>query len=308
MALFLGPFCGMLARLGPARARAFRARRDARRLLARHGGVHGLLEEISCPVCGPDVGADPAYRVRNRTRKFLPVALDFVYRRCQGCGLVYLSPRLRANVLRELYERAYVPSAGLSVAQIEKKARDVERYASHLRATAPPHTFPRLLDVGCGHGQFLIAAAHAGYDVRGQEFADLGAFWKAHAPALLERIVAAPLEDSAAFPDGAFDLVTMWEVAEHIQEPRITFGAVARTLRPGGRLVIESPRADTVVLSLLGERWSQLIPEEHLFLWTEHSLPRLLEEIGLRVLEIRDSVSPRDAFVGRIHLAAERVR
>ena len=289
--------------IGRARAAAS-ARRRASALLARHGDVAALLEEVACPVC-PGAPSVEAFRAATRNLGFFPIRHEFPHRRCTACGLVFVSPRLRAGVLRELYERDYVDPGVLRPAVVEKKGRDAEAYVRHLGAFAPPATHPRLLDVGCGHGAFVIAARHAGYDARGQEFADLSPIWR-RVPELAEQVAAAPLDDVATWPDAGADVVTLWEVAEHLQEPRATFDQVARVLRPGGVLALESPRADSVALAYLGPRWTQVIPEEHLYLWTRASLGRLLDSLGFELIEVRDAVTPRDAFTGRIHLVARR--
>jgi SAM-dependent methyltransferase len=289
--------------IGRARAAAD-ARRRGNELLARHGSVEALLEEVECPVCD-GAPAPEAFRARTQSFSFFPLAYQFRHRRCEGCGLVFVSPRLRPEVLRELYEQDYVRPSFLSAANVEKKGRDAEAYARHLRGFAPPDTHPRLLDVGAGHGPFVVAAAHEGWDVSGQEFADLSELWD-DVPVLRGRIRVAALEDESVWPTGGFDVVTLWEVAEHLQDPRETFSSVARVLRPGGILALESPRADSVALAYLGPRWTQVIPEQHLYLWTRDSLSRLLSELGFEVLEVRDAVTPRDAFTGRIHLTARR--
>ena len=289
--------------VGRARAAAD-ARRRGQELLERYGSVEQLLEEVQCPVCA-GAPAPEAFKAPTMSLAFFPLAHEFSHRRCEGCGLVFVSPRLRPEVLRELYEHEYVRPSFLSPATVEKKGRDAEAYARSLRAIAPPQTHSRLLDVGAGHGPFVVAAGHEGWDAVGQEFADLSELWD-QVPALRGRIRVEPLEDEVAWPTGGFDVVTLWEVAEHIQDPRATFGSVARVLRPGGILVLESPRADSVALTYLGPRWTQVIPEQHLYLWTREALSRLLSEIGFEVLEVRDAVTPRDAFTGRIHLTARR--
>jgi SAM-dependent methyltransferase len=280
------------------------ARKRAEALLARHGSVENLLEEVPCAVCGTAPSVE-AFRAPTRDLTFFPIVHPFVHRRCGDCGLVWVSPRLRQDVLRELYETDYVEMDVLTEPQVEKKGRNAEAWTRHVRSEAPPSTHPRLLDVGCGHGHSVIASRHEGYDAVGQEFADLSPIWR-QVDGLSALIRTAPLEDAAVFGDASADIVTLWEVAEHLQDPRETFESIARILRPGGLLALESPRADCVSLAYLGPRWSQIIPEQHLYLWTRDSLTRMLDACGFDVRDVRDSVTPRDVFTGRIYVSAVR--
>jgi SAM-dependent methyltransferase len=94
--------------------------------------------------------------------------------------------------------------------------------------------------------------------------------------------------ESQEFPDQAFDVVTMWEVIEHLPDPRTTLAEVWRILRPGGRLVLSTPDAGSLAARLSGRRWLgwRKVPE-HVFFFDRTNLDRLLDQSGFRPVRHR---------------------
>jgi SAM-dependent methyltransferase len=81
----------------------------------------------------------------------------------------------------------------------------------------------------------------------------------------------------------------MWDVVEHLADPRRDLELARDLLRPGGRLVISTIDAGSLVARLLGARWPWLM-DMHLFYFDRRNLPALLEELGFRVVERGDYV------------------
>ena len=94
--------------------------------------------------------------------------------------------------------------------------------------------------------------------------------------------------DKSTFPLRTFDLVTFWEVIEHVPDPRAFFEIVAGVLKPGGLVAFSTPDAGSLVARVLGSRWLgwQKIPE-HLFFFDLRSLTYLLTHAGFEVVSHR---------------------
>lgn len=132
-----------------------------------------------------------------------------------------------------------------------------------------------LLDIGCGEGTFLEAAARRGYRVTGTE---RGAAAE-HASTQLE--VCASLEE--ARERAPFDVVTLWHTLEHFRSPRETLTMARSLLRPGGLVIAAVPNASGLQARVFGSRWFHLDVPRHLFHFNPRSLERLLVETGLDV-------------------------
>jgi len=120
----------------------------------------------------------------------------------------------------------------------------------------------RLLDVGCGVGRFLLVARQRGWEAVGLDVA----------PAAVGRAAATSgatvLQGdlSRTRPDGMaqVDVVTMWDVLEHLVDPVGDLGRARNWLRPGGLIVIQTQNANSVTSGWMRRRWEQFV-EYHLF-------------------------------------------
>jgi SAM-dependent methyltransferase len=157
----------------------------------------------------------------------------------------------------------------------------------------------RWLDVGCGAGALLAAARDRGWDVTGTEVAEGGA------RAVRERgfDVRTGELDQLGLPEGAFDVVSIIEVIEHVPEPRSLLAAASVLLRRGGVLYLTTPNGRGLSARLLGTRWSVVSPPEHLQLFSRAGMRLALAGAGLRIREMRThAVNPNEL------LRAVRVR
>ncbi len=145
----------------------------------------------------------------------------------------------------------------------------------------------RLLDVGCGLGFFVKrAGACAGWEAVGYEISP-DAVRYARERLGLENVCCGRVE-GASLPDGSFDLITLWDVIEHLPEPDALLQELARLLAPGGILFLHTPNAAVQLLKarwkmrLLGERpgGHYLEARDHLHLYTMRTLRVLLERNG----------------------------
>jgi ubiquinone/menaquinone biosynthesis C-methylase UbiE len=150
----------------------------------------------------------------------------------------------------------------------------------------------RVLDLGCGAGEFIAVAAQAGAaQVVGADVAEAAlARARRRLPAGDLRVV--PFDGPLPFTDNAFDVVWASEVIEHVADTARWLSEVRRVLAPGGRLLITTPAHGRLRLLIGGiERYSDPLGE-HLHLYTAGSLRRLLEEFGFAAVTVRGSGGP----------------
>ena len=95
------------------------------------------------------------------------------------------------------------------------------------------------------------------------------------------------LTKMAGFELGSFDVVTMFEVIEHLRDPAGVLRVVWRLLRDGGLLYLTTPNYDSLSRYLLGSSWRIILPREHLFYFTAASLGPLLRMSGYEVRSCR---------------------
>jgi SAM-dependent methyltransferase len=139
----------------------------------------------------------------------------------------------------------------------------------------------RVLDVGCGAGTFL-QALHSkwGSQVSGVDFVDLSQH-----PGMNGVDFHHGLLQEAKLDDSSFDLVTMWHFLEHDYDPVGTLETARKKLRPGGRLVIEVPRLDSLSFRLFRNRWPGLQAPQHTVLFDQKMLRAFVERAGFTVVE-----------------------
>lgn len=130
----------------------------------------------------------------------------------------------------------------------------------------------RVLDIGCGTGALLDVLSARGFEAFGIE---IGKSWEFASRRHPNRIHHGSLQ-SAHFKDGFFDLVTMFDVIEHLHDPVGVLREVRRILNPSGWVYILTPNILSINARLLGRHWYQYKPNEHLFYFSPPSLDNLL--------------------------------
>lgn len=137
----------------------------------------------------------------------------------------------------------------------------------------------RVLDVGCGSGDFLDAAASIGWHVAGCDpdpavAANVG---RHDGPAREIRVGGI---EAWAGREGAFDAITFSHVIEHVHDPVGTIQRAFELLAPGGMLYLETPNIDALGRATYGSNWRGLEPPRHLVLFTWNALHQVLTNAG----------------------------
>ncbi len=199
--------------------------------------------------------------------------------RCRRCGLVRLESPPAEAALRDLYA-GYHQRDGKTGDSWSEFMRDVFRETADLLGRPSQGAGAgRLLDVGCGFGDFVALMRERGWRAEG---VDPSPVVTAAAAGRGLPVRAGTLEDFDA-PAGSFEAVTMFYVLEHLADPMGSLRKAFRLLSPGGTLLVRVPDTTPVVrlLSLVGTGASLYDPPFHLYDFPPSVLRRMLEEAGL---------------------------
>jgi SAM-dependent methyltransferase len=197
--------------------------------------------------------------------------------KCSRCGIIFAAcDSLDADV-RGAYEHYHDSATFTTARTVESSLERLVQSSEQFRRTS------RWLDVGFGEGGLLAVAGRNGWQCFGIEVSGRAL---EHGRAQGWSVTNGPTED-ARFVDGAFDVVSMIELLEHVPAPLGVLRDAARWLRPGGLLYLTTPNAESLNRRILGPAWSVVCPPEHVILWTEAALRGALERTGFRVRRVR---------------------
>jgi len=237
-----------------------------------------LLESVRCNLCGADDTTHVA-------------EIDgFHIVKCRQCGLVYVNPRYRPQQLQEIYTEEYYDhdgiNNGLEFFGYDNYVEDEENikitFAKRLDTIERYANKGHLLDVGCATGFFLDLARSRGWRVVGSEVSEFTVRYARHTLGLDVRLGTLR---QLGFEDQAFDVVTMWDVIEHVPDPLAELREVRRILRDGGVLSIITPDVGSLVARVLGTRWEEFRRvREHVYFFSQRTMRETLRKAGFLVL------------------------
>lgn len=183
----------------------------------------------------------------------------------------------------EIYSQEYFAGAREGFGYVdydEDKSAMADTFETYLDLLAKLHPhLGDLLDVGAATGFFLDLARQRGWKPCGVEpskYASLVASQK-------DLTVHCGVLEEVNLPDTSFDVVTMWDVIEHVRDPAQLLKAACRVLRPAGTLALNTPDSRSLLARLLGLKWHLVVPPEHLVLFSQDSIRKLLESNGFKV-------------------------
>jgi SAM-dependent methyltransferase len=193
---------------------------------------------------------------------------------CLKCGLVYTNPRLEGTRILDTYIAVEDP---LYLEEREGRVLTFERHLRPLEKLKPPPG--RLLDVGASTGVFVEIAGRHGWDAWGLE-PSRWAVSEARRQGL--QMIEGTLE-SVELPDTSYDVVTLWDVIEHVTDPFAEIQRVYRLLKPGGLLAVHTMDIDSLFARAMGGRWPWLM-EMHIYYFSRRTLTMMLNKAGFKVI------------------------
>ena len=243
-----------------------------------------LLEEIPCDLCGStevDVLRPAAPETRSshdlvrifRASSDVPLADRLV--RCKSCDLVFVSPRVHAPTIVASYAEGEDPTFVSQAGARERTfGQSVERIEALLGG--PGSVF----DIGTAGGSFLAAARARGWKVDGCEPNKWLAAWgKKH-----YGIDIRPGSLTEQDLEGAkYDVVTLWDVVEHLPQPSEIIARAKQMVKPGGYLILTFPDFGSPSARMLGRFWP-FLSSVHLFYFSKATIARMLKKAGFEVV------------------------
>lgn len=217
---------------------------------------------------------------------------DFWVLECTDCGLYSIYPRLNPDQLDEYYPTNYIsfPKAIEDEKSfyrrldrsygLEKRCREIIRRAGEKG---------RILDVGCATGIFLNGMEKRGWICDGVEPSPYAANYARERFHL--KVFKGFLED-AEYPEESFDVITMWDVLEHVPHPDQVVGKIEKLLKRDGWLVLSLPNAESWERYIFQKYWAGWDVPRHFNVFTPKTIAQLLTSKGFKVEEI-------SSFTGR---------
>ena len=253
-----------------------------------------LVADVSCPVCG------------GRNRSVLFQKLGFNICRCAECDTVHVNPQLKPDAILDYYrqddgQKSERSSSSMWIDVLcnpenQRWQRPYFQEAVDILRKHVPAVRPRLLDLGCSIGLFMEVAQENGFECTGLELeTEACQFARSRGLDVRDQILA-----EAAFPDGSFDIITLFGVLEHLQYPDDVLRDVVRCLKPGGVVMAIVPNVGSLAASVLHERSRMFNGRNHLTYFSWKTLPAILERFGLKVCHLDTVLTGLDSVLNHL--------
>lgn len=242
-----------------------------------------VLESAKCIVCGNQNTADftPYMTVHRDT--------DFNLYQCTKCSFIFLPPYYRKEIDYTKYKGETV------LEQVRKGNNWVKIQRQKLKFELISHYHlpgSKLFDLGCGWGHFLLAGKELGYNIYGIEIAK-------HLHTYCTQDLGLPVDDINFYDleeKEQFDVLTMWDVLEHIDDGHKFIEKCTKVVRRGGHLFIQVPQIDSFIAKKMKDTWP-MISLDHVNYFTPKTLTRLLEPYGFEVEVIKSTLELKTFFM-----------
>jgi len=211
--------------------------------------------------------------------------------RCLQCGVVQTYPKPSADLLAQAYNSDYYGSSDSKFNRLpELWSRLIGRRRARwlLRQHGGPDKPLRILDIGCGRGVLLNAFAAAGHTITGTE--------REGSPfSGLPHILCCDLADLEA-QTGSFDIIVLWHVLEHLNNPKETLAKARDLLDNSGSLFISVPNFGSNQSRLFNNHWFHLDLPRHLFHFEYTSLELLLRTVNMKITRQNTCVFDQNTY------------
>ncbi|MCP4363651.1 MAG: class I SAM-dependent methyltransferase [Chloroflexi bacterium] len=195
---------------------------------------------------------------------------------CQHCGYVYANPRWPAEAILDAYtaveDETYVQERIGRELTFRKHLQAMEKHVGAADGRS-------ILDIGAYIGVFVEVAAAAGWEACGVE----PSAWAANVAQKQGLNVIHGTQDTPELAGKQFDVITMWDVIEHLSDPTAELEKANHLLKPGGWIAVHTMDVESFMARLMGSRWPWLM-DMHLHYFSQDTLRCMLEKCGFEVV------------------------
>lgn len=223
----------------------------------------------SCPLCNSQNNSHYL-----NLKDFFLSQEEFEIVRCRDCGLLYTTPRPDASKMQAYYDsKQYFSHQENSTGLIPRIYEFVKSFnlKQKFKLATSGKTIGKILDIGCGTGDFLLKAKQNNWEVSALEPNE-------HAREIASKRLNVSIirpEDISGIPDSSFDVITMWHVLEHIENLQEEALHLHRMLKPGGRLVIAVPNYQSYDAKFYKDKWAAWDVPRHLSHFDRSSITKV---------------------------------
>lgn len=227
--------------------------------------IDGLLLTC-CPIC------------ESRRLQYVFISHGYPVCRCKDCSFMFLNQQPSDEVLEEIYNEEYF--LGEQTPEGKKAVSDMKRATAKLYLNQLikycGSTRGKLLEIGCGNGDFLALAKEAGFDVTGIEISR-HAVDTANRQLGEKRVRCGTME--TFLPGEQFDYCTLFDTIEHTRNPLRLLQKIHELLKPGGVLFLSTPSLDSWSAKLMKQNWMEF-KTEHLHYFDTQTIQNALAKSG----------------------------
>ncbi|MFI5151375.1 MAG: class I SAM-dependent methyltransferase [Bacteroidia bacterium] len=232
-----------------------------------------------CPICENEHN-----KVFLRCTDYTVSRETFTIVSCDQCGFKFTNPRPEAGSLGKYYlSEDYVSHSNASKGIVNFLYQKVRVYTlkKKLNLINRLSAKGRLLDIGCGTGEFLQTCRTGGWDVIGIEPSEqarkqaIGSFG----------LDIKTEEELNNLNKESFNVISLWHVLEHVPALNERIEEIKQLLKPEGKIIIAVPNCSSEDAAHYGEYWAAYDVPRHLYHFSPKDIGRLAEKHGLRVIE-----------------------
>jgi fatty acid desaturase/SAM-dependent methyltransferase len=244
-------------------------------------------QEVDCGLCG------------SSSHEFYAFSYDYEYQtcenrwqfvRCNDCGNVYLRHRPSLADISVIYPKNYYSYHYES--QVNPLALKVKKWMDARTFNAICNTLERridaYMDIGCGSGRYLQAMADKGLDKKHIHGFELNNEVADNLSSKGFQVQSCPFEQAVGLKDNSFDLITLFSVLEHMDNPRNVLKRIHDLLSPGGLVVFEVPNIASTNASWFRNRfWGGYHTPRHWNIFSREVVERIAPSLGFSIVNIR---------------------
>tara|TARA_Y100000310_G_C20673167_1_gene811403 strand:- start:1556 stop:2458 length:903 start_codon:yes stop_codon:yes gene_type:complete len=246
------------------------------------------MENVRCDLCGKDDNV-VIYKGALKSEEGGSTKEEETYKssgnkptedtivKCNNCDLIYVNPRLKAEKIVHGYSEGADESF---VSQVKGRETTSVAGLKFIEKFAKPG---KILDIGTASASFLHVAKNRGWQVYGVEPNKWLCNWAQKNYGLY---IQPGTIDSLNYPDNFFDVITLWDVLEHVPNPTEVLKKCHRLIKPGGYIYLNYPDYESYASKIMKSKWIFLL-SVHIYYFTRETIAKTLEKTGFQTLKYR---------------------